>query len=153
MHGVGQQILSGPGIAGNQQRRGQAGKLAGLIDHMTHFRADGNDLAERSHILAGEILQLTAHPHGRAQHDNGPGQNASVVLSFQVHRCNLHQEILPVDHHMLAMRILRVAVQPALEIKPRDQLRGMVMSELVLALGEQLAARMVYPLNFAFQIQ
>ena len=50
MHGVGQQILPGPGIAGNQQRRGQAGELTGLIDHMTHFRADGNDLAERSHI-------------------------------------------------------------------------------------------------------
>ena len=54
---------------------------------------------------------------------------------------------------MLAVRVLRVAVQPALEVKTRDQLRGVMIAQLLLALREKLAARVVNALNFAFQIQ
>ena len=61
MHSVSQQIFPGTGITSNQQRRGQAGELARLVNHMTHFRADGNNLAECTDILAGEVLQLAAH--------------------------------------------------------------------------------------------
>ena len=50
MHGVRQQIFPGAGIAGNQQRRGKAGKLARLINHVAHFRADGNNLAECANV-------------------------------------------------------------------------------------------------------
>jgi hypothetical protein len=53
MHGVSQQVFPGAGIAGNQQRRGQAGELTRLINHMAHFRADGNNLAECTDILTG----------------------------------------------------------------------------------------------------
>ncbi len=61
MHGVSQQVFPGAGIAGNQQRRGQACELTRLINHMAHFRADGNNLAERANVLTGEVLQLTTH--------------------------------------------------------------------------------------------
>ncbi len=61
MHSVRQQIFPGTGIAGNQQRCGQACELARLVNHMAHFRADGNNLAEGTDILTGEVLQLTAH--------------------------------------------------------------------------------------------
>ena len=54
---------------------------------------------------------------------------------------------------MLAKRVLRIAVQPALEVKAGDQLRGVMIAELLLALREKLAARVVNALNFAFQIQ
>ncbi len=84
--GVRQQIFSGTGIAGNQQRRGQAGKLARLVNHMTHFRADGNNLAERADILAGEVLQLATHAQRRAQHDHRTGQYAGVSFPFQIDR-------------------------------------------------------------------
>lgn len=90
MHSVRQQVLSGTGIAGNQQWRGQTREFARLIHHMPHFRADGNNLAECPHILTGDILQLTAHAHGGTQHDHGTGQNARVGLAFQIDRRYLH---------------------------------------------------------------
>ena len=61
MHRVSQQVFPGAGIPGNQQRRGQACKLARLVNHMAHFRADGNNLAERANVLTGNVLQLATH--------------------------------------------------------------------------------------------
>jgi hypothetical protein len=44
------------------------------------------------------------------------------IFALQMDRRDFHQEVLPVNHHMFAMRVLRVAFQPALEVKPGDQL-------------------------------
>ena len=54
---------------------------------------------------------------------------------------------------MLAMGILRVAVQPALEIKTGNQLRGVVPDKFFLSLRKQLAAGLVNALDFIFQIE
>ena len=51
------------------------------------------------------------------------------------------------------MGILRVAVQPALEIKTWDKLRGVMTDKLFLSLRKQLATGLVNALDFVFQIE
>ena len=51
---------------------------------------------------------------------------------------------------MLAVGVLRVAVQPALEVKAGNQLCCVVVAEFFLTLREQLAAGMVNTLNLTF---
>lgn len=46
VHSMRQQIFPRTGIPGNQQRRRKICQLARTVDHMTHFRAHRNNLAE-----------------------------------------------------------------------------------------------------------
>ncbi len=87
---------------------------------MLHFGADGNNLAKRAQILRGHILQLTPHPDGGTQHNDGSRQHLLLIFTLQMDWRNFHQEILSVNHDMLAMRILRIAFEPALEVKAID---------------------------------
>ena len=62
--GMGEEIFTGSGIAGNQQWRAQRSQLTSLLYDMLHFRADGDNLAKRAQILGRQILQLTPHSDG-----------------------------------------------------------------------------------------
>ena len=70
-----------------------------------------------------------------------------------MNRGNLHQEVLPINHHMLVVRDLRVALQPTLEVEAVDQLRGSVIAHTLLILCKKLTARGVRHLYFTFHIQ
>ncbi len=117
---MGKEIFAGAGITSNQQRRTQCRQLTRLFHYVFHFGADGNNLAKRAQILRSHILQLTPHPDGGAQHDNSTSQHLLLIFTLQMDRRNLHQEVLSVNYDMLAMRILRIAFEPALEVKPID---------------------------------
>ena len=112
------EIFAGAGITGNQQRRAQRRQLTRLFHHMFHFGADGNNLAKRAEILRSHILQLASHSDSGAQHHHRTGQHLLLIFALQMDRRNFHQEILSVNHDMFAMGILRIAFQPALEVKP-----------------------------------
>ncbi len=120
MTGMSKKIFAGAGITSNQQRCAQRRQLARLFYDVFHFGADGNNLAKRTEILRCHILQLTSHSDGGAQHHHRAGQHLLLIFALQMDRRNFHQEILPVNHDMFAMRILRIAFQPALKVKPID---------------------------------
>lgn len=84
---------------------------------MAHFRADGEDLTEGTGVLRRHGLQLTPHTNGGTQHRHRTGQDPFAVFAFKVDRGDFQHEVLAVNHHMLAMRLLRAALQPALDVK------------------------------------
>ena len=75
------------------------------------------------------------------------------MLAFQVDRGDLQQKVLPVDHHVFRMRLLRIVFQPALDVKIGNQLRDRMAAQLILTLAKQLAAGRVSQFDFSFGIQ
>ena len=75
------------------------------------------------------------------------------MLPFQIDRGHFQQIVLSIHHHMLRMRLLRVALQPALNVKIGDQLGHRMVAQLRLALAKQQAAGGVGQFHPAFGIQ
>ena len=75
------------------------------------------------------------------------------MLPFQIDRGHFQQIVLSIHHHMLRMRLLRAALQPALNVKIGDQLGHRVVTQLRLALAKQQAAGGVRQFHPTFGIQ
>ena len=153
MAGVGQQIFPCAGITDDQQRRAEHGQLTGLLDNVAHFRPNGEDLAKGAGVLNGHRLQLAPHTDRRTQHRYRAGQYLLAVFAFEINRSDLQQEVLPVNHHVLGVGLLRTVFQPALDVKIGNQLRDRVAAQLLLTLAKQLAAGRVSQFDFSFGIQ
>ncbi|VTT28806.1 Uncharacterised protein [Klebsiella pneumoniae] len=148
-----QHILSGAGIADDQQRRIEHRQLARLVDNLTHFTADGDNMLEFAVIIDRQVLQLLAHTRGGfQQHHAANRTRRSPLFILGMNRGDLHQEVAPLQHHVMRLRFDALALQPALEVEAANQRTGAVVTHLLFIQGEQRLRCRVRQLNFAFQI-
>ncbi len=154
MAGACQHIFTGAGVANNQQRRIVHRQLARLVDHLTHFRRHRHDVLEFGVICDAEVLQLPPHARGGFQGDHR-AYRLVVLLIFlrQIDRARFHEEITPLDHHMLRLRVNTFTLQPALEIKAGNQRAGVLITDLLFVEVKQVLRRRIRQFDFTFQVE
>ena len=133
MTGAGQQIFAGAGITDNQQRRIEHGQFSCLIQYLTHFGTDGNNMVKLTLVINGQILQLAAHSGGRFQHHHDTHDLTALIFVIQLDRGQIHQEILAVDHHPFGMGLVALLFQPAGKVIATNQTGGGGVADFALA--------------------
>ena len=152
MTGARQHIFAGARITDNQQRRIEHRQLARLFHHLTHFRTDRDDMLKLAVVVDRQVLQLAAHARRRFQHHHRADRQRGALFLGGVNRTRLQQEVAPLDHYVLRLRLYPLALQPAGKVKAAHQRGDAVVADFMLIQTEQALCRRVRQLHFALHI-